>query len=161
MNNQTRYIFLDIESGGVNIENTILTIALVVTDSEFEVLAKEHWAVCPDDGNFIVTSEGLAKNRLDLVKLGEVAQPYKVIKRDLVTFIKTWSDDGKNKLIPVGYGIVFDLQHIYHHLITVETWNQYCSYRSLDIRSVIQFLDRKSTRLNSSHVSESRMPSSA
>jgi len=141
MNNQTRYLFLDLETGGVDIETSILTAAFVVTDSEFEILAKEHWAVMPDNGRFLVDAGGMAKNRLDLIKLAEVAQSYSEASHNLRELIKKWSDDGKNKLIPAGYGVIFDVNHIQHHWLKKSNWEQFCSYRILDVRCAIQFLN--------------------
>ena len=40
-------------------------------------------------------------------------------------------------------------------------WSEHCSYKSSRVHLKTLPTDRKSTRLNSSHVSESRMPSSA
>ena len=43
-----------------------------------------------------------------------------------------------------------------------ETWHVFCELHSLYVGCILSFLpDRKSTRLNSSHPSRSRMPSSA
>ena len=53
--------------------------------------------------------------------------------------------------------------HIYAQVIDDDAQSTLCSASSVDkeLRASVKIGDRKSTRLNSSHVSESRMPSSA
>ena len=52
--------------------------------------------------------------------------------------------------------------HALWMLITVVPWGIIMLVVSIRVRGVtLYWIDRKSTRLNSSHVSESRMPSSA
>jgi DNA polymerase III alpha subunit (gram-positive type) len=135
------YIALDIEAGGLELQHTLLTAFFLVLDREFNEVAELYLAMKPDgDKPYVLDAEAMGVNGIDIVKHDVVADPISLAGQHLYQFLKHWSDGGKIKLVPVGHGVVGDLNHIWHSLLRRKSFEQFTSYRKIDTGSVTQFL---------------------
>lgn len=135
------YIALDIETGGIEVEHTLLTAFFLVLDKQFNELAELYLYIKPDGGKpYVMDAEGMAVNKINIVEHDKIAIAASKAGQELYKFLKDWSGDGKIKLIPIGHGITFDLNHIWHNLLRRKTFEQFTSYRKIDTSSVAQFM---------------------
>jgi DNA polymerase III alpha subunit (gram-positive type) len=132
------YIALDTETGGVTPETSLLTAYFAVLDENLCVVDELDLKVKPDDGNYVVTAQALGINKINLIEHEKVAIPYKDAKTPMYKFLER-NYQGE-KLIPVGHGIAFDVVRIRPTLISQGSWENFCSYRTLDTGQAAQFL---------------------
>jgi hypothetical protein len=138
MANNLQYLILDAEMGGRELKYSLLTVSFIVTDSSFQKLGELHLYVKPDDGIYIVNGEGMRVNGIDIAKHDEIAQPYKLAKPILYNFLRYHGST--ERLTPVGHGVRGDIKHIQDKLISVGSWEQFCTYHYIDTSVVLQFL---------------------
>lgn len=135
------YLSIDTETGGLTNEVSLLTVGLVLADANFNIIQKEHIRLIPDDKIYRVNPEGMAINKINLV---ELAAPgvltYKEAGTYLYKLLVQWSNDGKTKLIPVGKQLAGDTNKIFQCLMTKATWENFVSYRQLDVSAVYMFM---------------------
>lgn len=132
------YIALDTETGGVTPETSLLTAFFAVLDENLCVVDELDLKVKPDDGNYVVTAQALAINKINLVEHDKIAIPYKDAKTPMYKFLER-NFQGE-KLIPVGHGIHFDVRRVQPTLISQGSWENFVSYRLLDTGNAAQFL---------------------
>jgi DNA polymerase III epsilon subunit-like protein len=135
-----KFIFIDTETGGIGLDKSLLTLSLVVTNQDLEILEKQYYSLKPDDGVYHVDGKALAINKIDLAFHDLIAMPYKTAKSHVYNLIHTHSNEGADKLIPAGHGVSFDLIHIWDKLISRNSWENCCSYRPLDTGGIARFL---------------------
>jgi DNA polymerase III alpha subunit (gram-positive type) len=136
-----QFIVLDTETGGLGKETSLLSAFFrVVAEDMSTVLGELSLFLKPDDENYVVTAQGLAVNKIDLVKHNTTAITYREAGTLLYDFLKLHSDNGKNKLIPVGHNVVFDIGKICDNLMSKKSWEHMVSYRTLDTGTIAQFL---------------------
>ena len=143
-----KYISLDTETGGIGEDLSLLSVALIVIDgknirdglvNEFDYVDVFNSLLRPDDGVFKVTAEALRINRIDISTLDrETSLTYKEAGSAIYNFLHKLSDHGREKLIPLGKNIYFDLGHIWDKLISRRTWEQFCSYRTIDLSALVE-----------------------
>jgi len=133
----TKYIAFDCESGGTE-KASLLTVYFAVLDQKFNVIDELYLYVCPNDRKYVVTGEALGINRINLTEHDQKARTYSDAGQTLFNFLKTQTDNGKEKLIPVGHNIYFDIEAVTEHLLSKGTWSQFVSYRILDTGVVAQ-----------------------
>ena len=124
--------------GGRDLHYSLLTVYFLVVDSSFNKLGDLSLEVKPDNGDYVVSGQGMAVNRIDLIKHDKIAIPYKQAKPLLFDFLKQHSKNGR--LTPVGHGVVGDIRHIKNSLISEGSWEQFCTYHYIDTSVVLQFL---------------------
>lgn len=134
--NKVRYLHLDCEMGGRDLNFSLLTAYFLVTDENFNKLDDLSLLLKPDDGTYILRGEGMEVNKINLQKHDKEAIAYKSAKPLLFNFLKKWGP----KLIPVGHGVRGDISHIIDKLISEGSWNQFCTYHYIDTSVVLQFL---------------------
>lgn len=135
-----KYIFLDCEMGSVDLEYSLLSVHIMATDGNFQKIDRLNLLVKPDDGKFVVNGEAMGVNRIDLYSHSLNALPYKESGTILFNWLKSLSDNGADKLIPVGHGAYGDIKFITKYLISRGSWEKFVSYRLLDTSSTCQFL---------------------
>lgn len=135
-----RYVFIDCEMGGRELNFSLLTAAFVVLDQQFNHIGTLSLKIKPDDGVYVVSGQGMGVNKIDLASHDKIALPYKVAKTSLYDFLKRMTDDMKVRLTPVGHGIKGDIDHILANLISRGSWEQFCTYHYIDTSVVLQFL---------------------
>lgn len=126
--------------GGRDLKFSLLTAYFRVTDQNFNTLGDLSLAVKPDDSVYIVSGQGMAVNKIDLAQHDKVAITYKEAKPLLYKFLSLQSNNGKDKLTPVGHGIRGDINHVIDKLISTGSWEQHCTYHYIDTSVVLQFL---------------------
>lgn len=143
-----RYLHMDCEMGGRELKYSLLTAYFMVTDDKFNVLGDLYLRVKPDDGDYVVSGQGMAVNKIDLIAHDKIAIPYKQAKPLLFNFLRQhilsipmvenlmWSP----RLTPVGHGVKGDIEHVLDKLISEGSWEQFCSYHYIDTSVVLQFL---------------------
>jgi hypothetical protein len=97
----------------------------------------------------------MAINGIDLIQHDNIAITYKEAKTILYKFLlkicTNSSDPGAPldtflatpwaiRLTPVGHGVLGDINHITDKLISVGSWEKFCSYHYIDTSVVLQFL---------------------
>ena len=127
-----QFITIDNETGGIEKDKSLLTVYAGVFDVNFKFVDELYLYLKPPDDAYIVTAEALRINRINLIEHQTKAVPYKEGATKLYDFIKKHSEDGKNRLVPVGQNVTFDIDHIHDKLILKKNWDKFCSYRIRD-----------------------------
>lgn len=138
--NDVKYAILDGEMGGIGLEYSLLTMYFQVTDDEFNQLGELYLKLKPDNGIYNVCGEAMGVNKIDIFSHDYTAVTYKAGGSMLYDFLKTHSNGGKIKLVPVGHGFSGDLDHIFDKLMSRKSWETFVSYRRLDTSVALQFL---------------------
>lgn len=136
--NKLRYLILDAEMGGRELKYSLLTAYFIVTDDKFQKLGDLYLQVKSEDGVYIVSGQGMGVNQINLQEHDRVATSYKEAKPFLYDFLKKHSADCR--LTPIGHGVMGDIKHIQDKLISVGSWEQFCTYHYIDTSVVLQFL---------------------
>lgn len=137
----SKYLFLDTETGGIGLDKSLLSVGYIITDDKFNGLFHENVLVKPDNGIYTVEGEALGINGIDLVKHTSIAKTYKTATTDLYNLLFNYSAGGRDKLTVFGKNIYFDLTHVWDKLLKRATWEQFCSYQTVDLTSVWKFLE--------------------
>jgi len=133
-----KYLHLDCEMGGRDLKYSLLTAYFLVTDADMNPLGELSLAVKPDDGDYIVSGQGMSVNKINLAEHDKIAIPYKQAKPLLFNFLQT---HGKvHRVTPVGHGVKGDIEFVLKYLISTGSWEQFCTYHYLDTSVVLQFL---------------------
>ena len=127
-----QFITIDNETGGIEHDKSLLTVYAGVFDAQFKFVDELYLYLKPADDAYIVTAEALRINKINLIEHQTRAVPYKEGATKLYDFIKKHSEDGKNRLVPVGQNVTFDIDHIHDKLILKKNWDKFCSYRIRD-----------------------------
>lgn len=134
-----KYLFCDIESGGPELEHSLLSAYFVVIDENLQTVYGElDIKSKPDDGNYLVRGEALGINRIDLVQHDKEAITESKAATLLYEFLEQHAPNGSIKLMPGGHGIEKDITFIKAHL--TKNFNKFVSYRYLDTGCIVQFL---------------------
>ena len=131
---------MDGEFGGLEVENSLLTMYYGYYDSNFNLIDELDLSLMPEDGIYKVTPEALRINQIDLVALSEKAITYKQGGTELYKFLKYASEDYGSRLIPVGHFLKLDVAHTTSKLVSPNTWGNFVSFREIDTGTIAQFL---------------------
>ena len=135
------YLFLDNEMGGLEREkHSLLTVYLMMTDDNYNVISDLYLYLKPDDGIYKVCGEAMAVNKINLLEHDKKAITYKEGGTKLYNWLKSLTDNGKVKATVVGHGIHGDVDWIVYHLMSRASFENFTSYRKLDTSSTCQFL---------------------
>lgn len=129
---------MDCEMGGRELKYSLLTAYFLVTDQALNPLSELYLRVKPDDGDYILSSQGMGVNGIDIQEHDKIAIPYKQAKPLLFNFLKEQSN-GRH-LTPVGHGVRGDIDHVQDKLISRGSWDQFCTYHYLDTSVILQYL---------------------
>lgn len=137
-----RYLHIDAEMGGRDYKYSLLTAYFLVTDAHFVKIDDLYLRVKPDDGDYLISGQGMGVNGINIQKHDAIAIPYKQARTILFNFLNTQTNYslGKTKLVPVGHGVRGDIQHLIGKVISEGSWEQFCSYHYIDTSVVLQFL---------------------
>lgn len=134
------YLSVDTELGGLDLDASLLSMALVVYDEEGQEVDMLHLFLKPNDGIFHVCGEALSINKLDIVKLASIGKTYKEAGGIVYEFLSKYSSFGSDRLKVVGKQVRGDLNHIWDKVISRKTWENFCSYRLIDITALAESL---------------------
>lgn len=151
---KAKYIALDLESGGIGHDKSLLTAYIAVLDEDLNPF--DSTSTCgyitvpldlkmkPDDGVYKVEAEALAINKIDILSHDREAITYKEAAKKIFEYLEQVNPGGKEKLIPLGHNVAFDIQFLTAHTLSKKTWDKYVSYRTLDTGTIGQYLIAKS-----------------
>lgn len=137
------FLPMDNETGGLADEVSLLSTYLEVQDDNLNVIDSLSLFVKPNNGLYVVEAGGLAVNKIDIVEHDKTALPYSQAGQLLFRFLQKNSNDGKNRLIPVGKNVHFDVGGIQRALLNKNNWDKFVSYRMIDITGVALTLQLK------------------
>ncbi len=139
-----KYLSVDTETGGIGLDKSLLSATFICVDDEF-IQGNNKFSdlldltLRPKDEIFTVTPEALRINRIDISKITkENTLTYEEGGTLLFRWLQEQSLDGKEKLVPLGKNIYFDLTHIWNNLIRRATWEHFCSYRLIDLSGITE-----------------------
>lgn len=138
------YLPFDTETGGVTEGSTLLSVHFAVCDANFNIVDELDLRVKPNgkEAEYNVTAKALEINKIDLIEHDKVAISFSEAGKRVRDFVWANSQQGKVKLIPVGKNIAFDVKKVTDQLLGAPTWNQYVSYRTYDLTTMIIMLKR-------------------
>ena len=148
------YLFIDTETGGLTTDYSLLTVSAIIADRDFQFLsggnADDTLYLEIRQDTYVVTPEALSINRLDLIHhSARGLKPDQARGRFTEFLAQAYERCGRNKLVPAGHNVAYDLDFIWHHLMPREDWRKYCTYPALDTAIIARFL-------NSVHILEEK-----
>lgn len=134
------YLGIDVETGGIGDDVSLLTVYLAVLDQDFEVVSDLELNIKPKDGRYHVTAEALAVNKINLIEHDTKAITDSEAGPILHNWLKEASLNGAVKLVPVGQNVGFDIRVLQQKLLKAPAWEKFVSYRLLDTAVIAQYL---------------------
>lgn len=134
------YIFLDCEMGGKELQHSLLQAAFLVTDDTFDKKMVLNLLLKPDNGDYVINGESLAINQINLIEHDKKAISYKESSSILYEFLKSASQSGKDKVIPIGHGVRGDIKWITRTILSPGSWEHFCTYDCICTSVLFQFL---------------------
>jgi DNA polymerase III alpha subunit (gram-positive type) len=139
-----RYVVLDVETGGIGDDKSLLTADFIYCqyqNNEFEILDCLSLKIKPNDGVYRVTAESLSVNGINLIEHDKIAITEKQAGTKVYDRLSSWYIlNKKEKLIPIGHNVAFDIRNVTTKLVNPGTWEQFVSYKALDTSVIAQFL---------------------
>lgn len=153
-----KFIAIDTETGGIGEEADLLTAFFGILDEDLNLVTELTIRLRPDseDDFFHVSAKALEINGILLIDHFKVALPKNVAGQELFRFLNENTpmvDGKKQRLIPIGHNVAFDIKKIADKLLNKKTLDQFIGYRTLDTGTIGQFL--QVARLIPSNVSAS------
>ena len=137
------YIGLDVETGGIGDDKSLLTAYYgfleLLPNGTFKKLDELDLKIKPNDGIYRVTAESLEINKIDLIAHDKVAILERTAGTLLYKKIQEWNVVAKEKLIPIGHNVTFDIRKTILHLVSEGSWHNFVSYRTVDTATLAQF----------------------
>lgn len=148
------YITFDTELSSLDLDNSLLTAYFVILNENLEIEKELDLRLMPNDNWYRFSPSAMAVNKIDLVELAKTAVTYKEGGTLLFDFIaRAYKQVGEQpnfsgfpnelKLIPFGQGIISDTRQLTTNLINRGTWDNYVSYRTIELSSLTQVLKIK------------------
>lgn len=134
------YLSVDVETGGIGLDKSLLTLGLVFANENFVIEEEVEYSYIPDDGIYHVDPKGMEVNGIDLVKLSKEAVTYSEGASLLYKKLQRFYSLENNKLIVVGKNVWGDCLQIWDKLLKRGSWENFCSYRQFDVTSVHMML---------------------
>jgi len=147
-----RYLCFDTECGGLHKETSLLTVYFAVLDSNLNILDELDLKLSPENGLYVVESQGLEINKINLVEHDKEAIKYKEAKTLLYKFLEKNTYNGE-KFTPLGQNVIFDVERIKDVIISAGAWDNFVSHRVLDTMLVARFLQANGKLPNADSVS--------
>lgn len=137
------YLFMDCETGGLTPEYSLLTLAAIVADKDFNPIRggnnEDTLSLAIRHSKYVVSPEALTINKIDLVHHSAVGVKLEQAKQTFEGFVQRAKAMSGDKLIPVGHNLAFDLKFVWAHLMPEDTWRRHCHYHSLDTMVAARF----------------------
>lgn len=136
-----KYIALDTEHGGFAEQSSLLTACFILIDKDFNIIDKLELAIKPDKNEpYYVTAEALSVNGINLVEHDKIAVTKSIGAQQLIELLKKHTNNGADKLIPIGHNVGHDLDFIDKTLLSKKNYSKYITYRVLDTGAIAQFM---------------------
>lgn len=137
------YLCLDTETGGLTPEYSLLTLAAIVADADFNPLRggneSDTLSLAIRHPTYVVSPEALTINKIDLVHHSARGIKLEQARQKFEDFVRQAKNMCGKKLIPIGHNLPFDLSFVWAQLLQKEDWNQYCDYHFLDTMVAARF----------------------
>lgn len=136
------FLGIDIETGGLTADVSLLTAYFgfyQLVDGKFKRLDELDLKIKPNDGLYKITAESLTINNINLIEHNKVAIFEKIAGQQLYKKLQEWFAISKDKLIPVGHNVNFDIRKVTTTLISLGSWESFVSYRVMDTCTIAQF----------------------
>ena len=137
MSNKPHMIAMDIESGGISKDTSLLTCYSAILDSQLNIIDDLYLYVKPDDNKYVVEGQGMRVNGINLAEHDKKALTYKQAGTIFYNFLQ--KNKGENVLKPLGHNIRFDLEKLANTIISHNSLWQFISYRTLDTGTISGF----------------------
>ena len=137
------FIALDVETGGIGDDKSLLTAYfafLKYENGKFTQLDELDLKIKPENDVYCVTAESLEINQIDLKEHNKGAIYQRKAGTLLYDKLRAWYEISRDKLIPVGHNVAFDIRKITTTLLTKGSWENHVSYRVMDTCTIAQFL---------------------
>jgi hypothetical protein len=137
-----KFIAFDCETGGVLAkECSLLSADFGVYDYNLNQISELPLWVKPNNNEpYNVLAEAMNVNKINLIEHDKIAKTESECGQILYRYLKQESEGGTIKLVPIGHGVVMDIQFVNAHLINKAGWDYFCSYRYVDTAVIGQFL---------------------
>lgn len=141
----TKYVALDVETGGIEKDTSLLTAYFGIYDADLNLIEDLYLRLKPDApkgkrSKYVLTAEGMDVNGINIVDHEARAVTMKKGGQQLYQLLSKHGSGG-NPLVPLGHNIYFDILGITERgLIGKGTWETFCSYRVVDTASIGRFL---------------------
>jgi DNA polymerase III epsilon subunit-like protein len=147
------YLFIDAETGGLDTDHNLLTLSAIVTDKDFHIVPVSVPWQAPDDvpgclylqiksDQYIVSPGALSVNKIDLVQHTENGISLAEAQQRFKYFVTAGlAATGKNRLIPAGHNVPFDVKFVWKFLMPENVWGGVCTHPSLDTAVIARFLN--------------------
>jgi len=127
-----KILAFDCETGGLEPEDaSLLSVYFQVLDDNLEPIDDLELFVKPDDGVYLINEGALRVNKIDLITHSAKAITYKEAGKQLKEFLAKHGSL-REKLIPFGHNVPFDIKFVLNYLVGKAYWNKYVSYHMLD-----------------------------
>ena len=128
------FLGVDCETGGLTESATLLTAYFgfyELVNGKFVFLDDLDLKIKPNDGSYRITAESLENNKVAIFE--------KIAGQQLYKKLEKWQLIAKDKLIPVGHNVNFDIRKITSTLVSMGSWENFVSYRLMDTCTIAQF----------------------
>lgn len=132
------FLLMDLETGGLEHENTILTGYFAFLDQNLNIIDELDLKLKPDTGKqYNVTEEALKVNGIVIEEHDKTAIPESKGAEKLLKFLEKNTNDGKQKIMILGHNVQFDIEFIKARLIPQKVLtkfldNKYGRYTYMD-----------------------------
>ena len=136
------FLGFDTETGGIGDDKSLLTAYFgfyELVNGKFNKLDELDLKIKPDDNVYHLTAESLEINKINIIEHNKVAIFEKIAGQQLYKKLQEWHVVSKEKLIPVGHNINFDIRKVTTTLISIGSWEGFVSYRVMDTCTIAQF----------------------
>lgn len=139
-----KYFIFDCETGGPSPEMSLLTLYGMVLDQNLEPIDSIGLTIKPNNGRYVIRSEAMAVNKIDIVKHDSIAIYEKEAAAQFYNF--AFKHGSQEKMTPIGHNLSMDIDFVKVHLLkdrensTGSSWGKFFSYRRIDTASIAQYL---------------------
>ena len=126
------FLLLDSETGGLTHQHSILTTYMAVYDANLRLIDELSLKIQPDNGILVTDPEALKVNGINPEEHVKTAISETKAAGIIADFLSQNSTDGKNKLMPFGHNVEFDMAFIRARLINDKEMSKFFIKYNLD-----------------------------
>lgn len=139
------YLFFDTETGGLTPDHSLLTLSAILTDREFNIIPAHGFDpgvyVYVKSTNYVTHPKAMEVNNIDLADNDRHGFTVAETQEILRSFIKeACALTGRQRLIPAGHNIPFDMRFLQAHVLPRKEWDTYFVHPPLDTCDVARKL---------------------
>lgn len=144
------YLFVDTETGGLTPQHSLLTVSGICVDANFDIIPRdngEHGIYLKiKHEEYALTAGALSVNKINIAEHDATAIPINDARDQLRAYIAAMArKSGKQRLIPAGHNVAFDINFLRSYLINDRDWDLYFTYPAFDTAAVARFLNAAGT----------------